>query len=184
MVNINGIEVRTELSEMTLLELDDISKALNNDKLDYVDKYLKVLSILKLDDETIDGLSFDDLVHIIKNFATKKEETNKNLIKEIEIDGYTYQAYDDDKFIIKVKDVSMIEKNTKQTGYFSILDSIAIIFKRTDLSKDESYIPAHIKYKKELFGKINADIVYPYLVYITEKLASKIKTLYDIDESI
>lgn len=182
MIKIKDFELKSELNEFTLFELDTITKILNDDKLDYIDKYLSIFELLNMPEDILDNLSNDELFDTIKNFIADRN-VNNNLTKEIEIDGYIYKAYDGDEFILKAKDVAKIENLTKQSGYFSFLEAIAVIFKREDLSKTEHYEPAHIKYKMKLFKDIDASLVYPYLIYITEKLSKKIEILYDNDRT-
>lgn len=180
MIKIKEFEMKSELNEFTLKELDTITIILNDEKMDYIDKYLKVFETLNVPDSILDEMSTEELFSVIKNMNASKSN-NQEFIKEIEIDGFIYSAYDGDEFILKVKDLAKIENFTKQAGKFSFLEAIAIIFKRKDLTKTENYADAHIKYKKRLFEDINADLVYPYLIYITEKLAKKIEVLYDIE---
>jgi len=182
MIKIQDFEMKSELKEFTLKELDKITSILNDDKMDYIDKYLTVFDSLGVPENIIDDLSNDELFDIIKKMTNSKA-VEQTLLKEIVVDGYTYSAYDGDTFTLKAKDMAKIENMTKQSGKFSFLEAIATIFKRTDLTKTEHYEPAHIKYKMQLFGSLNADEMYPYLIYITEKLAKKIEVLYDNADS-
>ena len=95
------------------------------------------------------------------------------LVSSLEIDGYTYVAFEE-KFKLSVKDTKHIEKimNSKHKGYISEL--LAVLFKRTDLTKVEHYSDAHIKLKAKLIRELKAEIAVPYLVEIGQKLSKHI----------
>lgn len=181
MITIRDYQMKSELKEYTLYEFDLISATLNNEKLDYIDKYLNVLEILNVPQEIIDDLSDTEFIDIIKNLVLLPP-TNDTLLKEIEIDGFIYEAYDGDEFKLKIKDLALIENSVKKNnGKFLATEAMAIIFKRKDLSKVEHYTPAHIKYKTELFKNVNVDLVYNYIIFISEKTVKKLSTLFQND---
>ena len=127
------------------------------------------------------GVSEDEMVEADVDFETFKkyvqefnQKTDASIIKEVEIDGYNYKAYDEE-FKLSVKDMKVIEKiiNSKHKGYLSEL--VAVLFKRTDLSKVEHYDKAHIKHKAKLFKEQKAELAVPYLVHIGQKFSKQIE---------
>jgi hypothetical protein len=50
---------------------------------------------------------------------------------------------------------------------------LAILFKRTDLTKAEHYADAHIKLKAKIIRELKAEIAVPYLVEVGQKLAKQ-----------
>jgi hypothetical protein len=180
MIKIKDFEMKSEITEYTLFEFEQISLALNDTTLDYVDKYLKIFEILNVPEEIVDDIDTDQLVTIIKDF--NKLQPENNLIKSFELDGYEYVAYDGDDFKLKIKDLALIENYVKKSGHLKPTEVIAILFKRNDLSKTEHYTPAHIKYKIELFKNLNCALVYPYIIYLGEKLVKKLTLLTETDD--
>jgi hypothetical protein len=62
--------------------------------------------------------------------------------------------------------------HSKHKGYISEL--LAVLFKRTDLTKVEHYSDAHIKLKAKLIREMKAELAVPYLVEIGQKLSKHI----------
>ena len=97
-------------------------------------------------------------------------------MKRFEADGYTYEAYDDN-FKLTAKDTKHIEKilNSRHKGFIS--EALAVIFKRTDLSKTEHYTDAHIKHKAKIIRELTAEVAVPYLVVIAETINKQVESL-------
>ena len=121
---------------------------------------------IKWDDVEIE--EFKEIVRAFNDVIGKPE-----LVNTLEIDGYTYVAFED-KFKLSVKDTKHIEKtmHSKHKGYISEL--LAVLFKRTDLTKVEHYSDAHIKLKAKLIRELKAELAVPYLVEIGQKLSKHI----------
>jgi hypothetical protein len=49
---------------------------------------------------------------------------------------------------------------------------MALLFKRSDLSKTEHYDNAHLKHKSKLFRLQAAEIAIPYLNFVTQTISS------------
>jgi len=86
--------------------------------------------------------------------------------------NYTYTAFDE-KFKLTVRDTKHIEKvmHSRHKGYIS--EMLAILFKRTDLTKTEHYTDAHIKLKAKIIRELKAELAVPYLVEIGLKLSKE-----------
>jgi hypothetical protein len=173
MVEILGKQIPNQLNELTIQQFEDITDIHNDSSLDIIEKHIKVFELL--------GVSEDEMVEQDVDFETFKkyvqefnQKTDAEIIKEVEIDGYTYKAYEEE-FKLSVKDMKVIEKiiNSKHKGYLSEL--IAVLFKRTDLSKIEHYDKAHIKHKSKIFREEKAALAVPYLVHIGNKFSKQIE---------
>jgi F0F1-type ATP synthase delta subunit len=105
------------------------------------------------------------------------------LLKSFEVDGYTYQAYDTD-FRLTAKDTKVIEKilANKHKGYVS--EVLAVLFKRTDLSKVEHYADAHIKLKAKLIRELKAEVAIPYLVAVADQINKHVQSLNEPTEIV
>ena len=86
---------------------------------------------------------------------------------ELVIDKYTYQANE----TIGVKDLGLIEKIYRGQDDNFCAQTLAILFKRTDLTRTEHYAPAHLKVKVALMKKQNAEVAFPYIMEILQKIA-------------
>ena len=64
----------------------------------------------------------------------------------------------------------MIEKIYRSQDDNFTAQTLAILFKRTDLTRTEHYAPAHLKLKVNLFKKQYAEIAFPYILYILQKI--------------
>ena len=184
MINIFGKEIPSKMDELTLEQFQKISAIHNNEEYDALEKHCKVFEYLGITEDEMD-VDFDLFLENVKLF-NKDNFTKKDPVEEIEIDGYTYKA----EMKLSVKDSRIVEKIIKKDNKEYISDIMALMFKRTDLSNNEHYDPAHLKHKAKLFSKLKADISIPYITFVTYKitnhaeseLASELES--DISESV
>jgi hypothetical protein len=169
MINVKGYEMKSSLTEWTLGEYEKISKVLSSDD-DYIDKYISVLEILGVPNDILDSLNDDEFFEIVEKIVDNN--LDKIYLKEFEIDGYTYRAYEGDNYILGVRDMARIENVIKND--FAPSKLMAVIFKRTDLTNTEHYDKAHLEYKAKLFKDLNASIIIPYILLIEEKMVKKL----------
>jgi hypothetical protein len=176
MINIKGYDIPTNLSDMTIKQFESLNQIMNNTELLELERYLDYLELFIQSDDLY-TISDDELFSVIELIG-KKEDMNTDLIKTIELDGYTYTSYTDE-FTIKAIELSLIEKRISKnpSKYFSYI--LSIIFKRNDLSNREHYTEAHLKHKENIFGELSADLYYPYVIWIASKLNKKLNTMYD-----
>lgn len=175
MITVREAEIKSNVLEYTLGEFEVLSKILNNEDLEYIDKYLEIFRRLGIDESVINDLDDNEFFEIVKSL-NEKIDIPKEMIKSIEIKGYMYSAYSGDEFKLMIKDLSKIE-NCIKSGKDYLTEAIAIIFKRDDLSSTEHYIKEHIEYKKSLFKELPVAQFMPYIVYIAEKMALKVKMI-------
>ena len=171
MVTILGIEVPNQLNELTVQQFETITTIHANPELDAIDKHLQVFEFLGVPTIEWDNVEIEEFKEIVRNF--NDIQSKPELVNTLEIDGYTYTAFED-KFKLSVKDTKHIEKimHSKHKGYISEL--LAVLFKRTDLTKVEHYSDAHIKLKAKLIRELKAELAVPYLVEIGQKLSKHI----------
>jgi hypothetical protein len=171
MVNILGFEVPNQLNELTVQQFETITTIHADPELDAIDKHLQVFEFLGVPTIKWDDVEIEEFKELVRAFndVTGKPE----LVNTLEIDGYTYTAFED-QFKLSVKDTKHIERtmHSKHKGYISEL--LAVLFKRTDLTKVEHYSDAHIKLKAKLIRELKAELAVPYLVEIGQKLSKHI----------
>ena len=174
MVTILGKEIPNELNELTIQQFEDITEIHSNEKLDHVEKHLEVFKYMGAPEE-IEEIDFEVFKEYIRLFNTAKAPEGI-LLKRFEADGYTYQAYDEE-WKLSAKETKLIEKilNNKHKGYIS--EVLAVLFKRTDLGKNEHYTDAHIKFKSKIIKQMTADVAVPYLVAVAETINKQVQSL-------
>jgi hypothetical protein len=178
-INFNGkeFEAKNQPSEILISDFEKISTILNDILRDEIDKYIEIFSILGIPEEIIDNMDYDEFVAVIKSMQDNFV-IDSSFKKEFEINGYTYRSYEGDEFKLKVKEMSLIETYVKKNESKFIGEMMAIIFKRTDLSKTEHFEPSHIKHKAELFREhISTEIALPYVGLLSQKLLSNLMVL-------
>jgi hypothetical protein len=161
--------------EINLHLFKKINKINTNPNFENIDKYLATFEILGLTSEYIDKMDSKALFTTIKDF--QEDFITTGMTNIIEIDGYTYKAYDDE-FMIGARDFAKIENKMINNEEDWFIYALAIIFKRTDLSLKEHTDKAHIDHKKKLFEeKMTMDIALPYILFISKEYIDNITIL-------
>lgn len=166
MIKVKDYDVRNSIEELTINEFQEISKITNDVGLDYVEKQLKLFNYLGVPEDVLDGLTIPELKQAVKDFNDVPAKEYP-FVQDLEIEGYNYRAYEGEDFILTAKDLALIEKKVKK-GESHIAYLMAVIFKRTDLTKSEHYAEAHLKQKEKLFKDLPAAVSVPYLTSITK----------------
>ena len=181
MVEILGKQIPNEMNEITIQQFEGITDIHANDKLDIIEKHLEVFKFMGIPDE-IEDIDFEVFKEYVDKFNTAKVP-NSVLLKRFEVDGYTYQAYEEE-FKLTAKDTKFIEKilGSKHKGYIS--EVLAVLFKRTDLSKVEHYTDAHIKQKAKLIRELKAEVAVPYLVAVASQINNHVEKLNETPEDV
>lgn len=138
--------------------------------------YLEAFEILGLSEDFVDAIDDKTLWLILKDFQIDFVVPSNEFRKEIEIDGYTYRAYEDE-FKIGARDFARIEEQMHKDPNDWISYALAIIFKRVDLSTVEHKTDAHIKHKEKLFKQLTMDIALPYILYLSENYINNVKLI-------
>jgi len=169
------IEIKSDVKEMNIDVFEKICGIFDNKKYDQIDKYIEIFKVLGLTEDQIGQIDAYYFIDLVKEFNLTKAE-QPDFTKEIIIDGFTYQAFEKEKFVLSVRDLAKIENYIKKDNIKYIGEMLAIIYKRTDLTKVEHYTDAHIKFKADLFRKeLKADIALPYLVLLSNKIIKSIE---------
>ncbi len=181
MVEILGKEIPNEMNEMSIQQFEEITEIHANDKLDVIEKHLEVFKFMGVPEE-IEDVDFEVFKEYISKFNTAKVPSSE-LLKRFEIDGFTYQAYDED-FKLTAKDTKTIEKilSNKHKGYIS--EVLAVLFKRTDLTKTEHYTDAHIKQKAKLIRELKAEVAVPYLVAVASAINNHVEKANEVTNGL
>ena len=180
MVTICNKDIPNELNELTIQQFEDITEIHANPKLDHVEKHLEVFKYMGVPEA--EDMEFEDFKEAIRLFNTAKAPEGI-LLKRFESDGYTYQAYENE-FKLTAKDTKHIEKILahKHKGFIS--EALAVVFKRTDLSKTEHYTDAHIKLKAKIIRELPAEVAVPYLVAIADTINKQVQSLNESTEGV
>jgi hypothetical protein len=180
MVTICNKDIANELNELTIQQFEDITEIHANTKLDNVEKHLEVFKYMGVPEA--EDMEFEEFKEAIRVFNSAKVPEGI-LLKRFEADGYTYQAYDTE-FKLTAKDTKHIEKilNSKHKGFIS--EALAVVFKRTDLSKTEHYTDAHIKFKAKIIREMPAEVAVPYLTTIAHTINKQVQSLNESSEGV
>lgn len=168
----NGIP--NTVFELTIGQFDKINTITADVNLDEIEKWIEKFVYLGADRDDFDDMELEEFNQLIQEWNNQPHNPTER-IATIELDGYTYEA----KESIGVKDLGMIEKVWKQQTGEGSAETLAIIFKRTDLTKKEHYAPAHIKHKMKLFKEQPSNILIPYITEVFNKLMVVTKELRD-----
>jgi hypothetical protein len=173
MIKIFEREIPNRMDELTIEQFEKVTEITNNQELDNIDRYIKIFEYFGVKESEWDEneVELSEFIDKVKEFNSSKYE-KKDAVESIELDGYTYQG----QLKLSVKDTKMIEKLISRKSNNWISDLLALMFKRSDLSPTEHYAEAHLKHKSKLFKQLKAEIAVPYLVFVTEKIASHAKS--------
>lgn len=173
MIKIAGVDVPNNYEELNVKQFDALNTIEADTNLSSMEKWISKFIYLGVPEEAFDDMMIDELEDIVKSFNDGFAEVPTERSSTIEIDGYTYQS----KEKIGAKDFSLIEKAWKtDTSNFS-KRAMAILFKRTDLSRNEHYADAHIKHKQKLFETQPCKVVVPYLGDVIEQITKTTEKL-------
>jgi hypothetical protein len=169
MIKIFEREIPNRMDELTIEQFEKVTEITNNQELDNIDRYIKIFEYFGVKESEWDEneVELSEFIEKVKEFNSSKYE-KKDAVESIELDGYTYQG----QLKLSVKDTKMIEKLIGRKSHNWISDLLALMFKRSDLTQTEHYAEAHLKHKSKLFKQLKAEIAIPYLVFVTEKIAS------------
>lgn len=163
-------KLKNSADEFLIKEFEHICSILNDTERHHVDKWSEILVYLGVPQDLVDNLDGFEFLEIIKNFNIDDTQYSPEIIKDIEIDGIKYQAYDE-TFKLTVREMTLIEAAVKKNKDRFLGDILAIIYKRTDVDKEITYDKAHIHHKAELIRKnITANVAMPILAFLGKKL--------------
>lgn len=174
MVEIAGYNIPNEPHEMTVEQFDKINFITQDANLDEIEKWVEKFKYLGVKEDAFDEMDLETFYESVSKWNSQAPHpTNKVL--SVEIDGYTYEA----KEKIGVKDLGMIEKVWKSGSDNFGSETLAILFKRSDLTKTEHYHAPHIKHKAALFKKQTSDLLIPYIIDVLKELTQTVQKTKD-----
>jgi hypothetical protein len=173
MITIDEYQIPNTADELTVEQLDKLNHITRREDLDNIEKYIEKFAYLGVPEAHFDEMTFDVFKEHIRNFETSEVPTEK--LKTIEIDGFTYEAPE----VIGVKDLGLIEKVWRANVDNFSSEMLAVIFKRTDLTRTEHYASAHLKLKAKLFKQQRAAIAMPYIVEVLTQLSKTAQQVVD-----
>lgn len=182
MIKVQGNEIVNAADEMSLELYERLSELLEarvmkqGDKpgtFDYeseLDKWQDILEAVGLPKEVTNEMELDELVEVVKAW-NGTEKKPYQMVKEFELNGRTYRAFEGEKWSLNIKDGKLIEKYARQNPKRYVGKMLAVIFKDTSLSNAEHYANAHIKHKADIFRKeVKASVAVPYLMHVATKI--------------
>lgn len=176
MIIINGtFELRNNPKEIKLSEWEKIYNQLKDESITPLERYWNVFELMGVPEEVMNKINQEDFIKLIAEFNNITVD-NETPLKEFEINGRKYSAYDGEEFQFMGRDLVMIEKasvNPKQ-NYCSYC--LAVIFKDIELTNQEHYTEAHIQHKAKLFADhLTASDSLPYLTLIAKRVVKSLK---------
>lgn len=165
----NQFQVKNNLEELTIKEFENVCAYINDEKSDYIDKWINVFVYLGIPQEVVDEFDATHFKSIIEKFNLIKV-TKQEIFKELIIDDLVLIAYDE-KFKLTVKELSLIESYCKNDKVKYIAEVLAVIYKNPEVEKSLRYDKSHLKYKAELIRtNITAEKCVPILEYISKQV--------------
>jgi hypothetical protein len=174
---INGDNIKTQLHEMTVADLEQALEILNKQDLLPIEKYIDVIELLGASQATLDQMSNDTLFEIIQDFnRARSGEGITALPRTFTDNGILYEAYPEgEEFTIRVKQLAMIERVLSMPGgwYSGIL---AVLFKRPEHSIREHFEEVNVKNRIKLFRQQPADVFFGYVIRVNESITRNLQT--------
>jgi hypothetical protein len=155
-------------------EFENISRLLLKQSYSPIETAKEVLTVAGADLNELHEMSLGDLKNVWLEW-NEEADVEKGLRRTIEIDGYIYEAYKGDEFILNSRDLGLIQsivnKREGEANFWHLI--LAVIFKREDLTRAEHYDDAHIKQKGKLILEhgFTSELVIPYIALITQEMA-------------
>jgi hypothetical protein len=159
---------RNEGDEVTLSELGKINDIMQDEKLMFFEKWLKVVALLG-SKELAEQISEENLVNLIEHFNVTA--LDKEIKETLEVNGRTYSCVIvDGEIKFSGRQLAAIESNIKKNKEWAG-HVFAVIYKDNQLGDKEHYEQAHIDYKASLFLKhVTADIAAPVIFQVNKRL--------------
>ena len=169
----NGVTypIKSELSEISLREMDKLVNIYNNKDYGAIDQRIEVIKVLGLPNDIANNLGAKALIDITTSIILKSNDKSE-LKPYIDIDGVRYVAYNEgEEFELTASQLSKIE-NIYRKGKENITSSImAIIFQNDEVDEKGRAIIME--------DKMMADVAIPYVGWINLNIVQNIEALND-----
>lgn len=176
MIKLGSKELPNLSSELTVKQFSKLNEILAK-QIEPIEKWYQIFESLGAIETEIDDLDFEQFKNLIKEFNSA-ENKDTEIVQFLEVDGYTYKAYDTE-FKISIKDLKKIEKAVAEKPYHYIAEMLAVVYKRTDLTTAEHYENAHLKHKAKLFSELKANVALPIVWHVAKKLTETAEKIED-----
>lgn len=179
-VNVDGksYQVKNNIDEFLIKDFEVVTKILNDDKINNIEKWSEVFIFCGLPRDIVDMFDLEAFIKLIKEFNLL-DDKGIEMVKDITLNDITYTCYQEE-FRLTVKDTRYIEDFIVKNPNNYLGELMAIVYKRTDVDKNITYDSAHIKYKAELFRNgVTADKVIPFIQILSKKLINDYELLKD-----
>jgi hypothetical protein len=173
MIELKGFNFKTNINEFTIEEYEKMTKVIEKQEDNFIQKWIDVFSVLCNDKEIITQLTEEDLFAFMEKLDEKNLPTPE-LKKIIEIDGRKWIAYEGEEFKLKLKELSIIETFFKEDQPF-FAKIIAVIFK--DPLLDNNLDLEVILAREQIFNNLIAGDYLIYVTTIVEKITKKFQHL-------
>jgi len=160
-------ELKEEDKYSPALNKEDLKRVL--EQLTMLDNWFNILEYCGLPDFVLDEIDHIDYFKCIQSLNLIPDNTD-NMVKTLEINGHIFTAYDDDEYKIKMKELKEIQKQCHFHPTFTYRYTLAVIFKN-------DYI-TNIDEKAAMMSQVNAELVFPYLKYTSDKLINDFTAKY------
>jgi hypothetical protein len=175
MIEIRNFPIRTQFSEITVGEFDEIIKLINDPKKPALEKYIRIFKLMGGTDDIVDELTFDELIEFIKNLGNDNNQYNP-VPEKIEIDGEVYKIHNGEIKIF-ARDLVPIEAFIKKESIFSASFALSILLKKDTTEKIDHYNKKHIEEKRAKIKSLPVLVFLPLIIYLTESLGQKLNLL-------
>jgi hypothetical protein len=166
-------ELRNEPNELTLKEFDNIFSIVNRPDVDRISSYFEMFELLGVPNSILDNLTQKEFIEMVKSY--NDYEIPNTVVQELEINGRKYSSYIGKEFEFKARDISLIEQAQAKADNRFPSWIMAILYKDSELGRNEHFDWNHIKHKANLFrDNVTSDIVAPLMVRIARR---QIKTI-------
>ena len=154
-------EIKNTIREITIFDFENISEILENDNLNYIEKWLEILKYLGVSEECIKSLDMTDLLMISSHFKFINNNINlKKIRKYIVIDNNRYY-FRNKKSNILVKDIIELENIISSGGRYAP-KLISYLYPSNETSKS--------KYQSSISNDIKIDVLIPILNILNKNL--------------
>jgi len=175
-INNEEFKIKNLVDELLIGEFEMICEILNDKVKTKMQKWSDVFIFLGVPVDAVDDFDSDAFISIIQEFNLITVN-NDEIVKSFEVDGYNYVCYDE-HFKITVKEMGLIETAATKDEVKYLGEMMAIMYKRSDLTKTEHFDKAHLKFKAELFRKnISAEIAIPFITFLSKKLVKDVELI-------
>lgn len=178
MIEFKGHKIKSTIDELVMADFDKMNHIMSDVSLERFEKWIELYHYFGVPYEVFDEVELHELINLVDEWNSSFKIGDR--VFSYELDGFVYEANE----LISVTDLAAIEKAWKKDiGHFGS-ECVAILFKRSDLSRTEHTDKTHLKHKTKLFSLMPCVIGVPHVVHALDQIAKNLKdaTTTDIVE--